>query len=116
LRAQIQLATTNDPDTELMKLCCVQLFGLACEEDILLIWEAKESCFDAACSLDIEFLCGCGLENTIAFLEKQHSLIAKKALERLLIVMQDGCFDDFLPEEWIGFYEQYYANYEDEDN
>ncbi|MEV4333342.1 hypothetical protein AB0K02_22820 [Streptomyces sp. NPDC049597] len=44
----------GDGDTELMRLCCVQLFNSGDIDDVLLIWGAKKASFDAACSIDIE--------------------------------------------------------------
>jgi hypothetical protein len=42
----------GDGDTELMKLCCVQLFNAGFLTDALLIWHAKESSWDA-CRLNL---------------------------------------------------------------
>jgi hypothetical protein len=58
----------GDGDTELMKLCCVQLFNAGFLTDALLIWHAKESSWDAHCSIDVQLLCGAGLEETAAYL------------------------------------------------
>jgi hypothetical protein len=58
----------GDGDTELMKLCCVQLFNAGEVGDALAIWRAKSASFDAACSIDVQLLCGAGLAETKAFL------------------------------------------------
>ena len=58
----------GDGDTELMKLCCVQLFNAGFLTDALLIWHAKESSWDAHCSIDVQLLRGAGLEETAAYL------------------------------------------------
>jgi len=47
----------DDIDIEDLKLFCYHLFKSGNIDDVLLIWEAKESCFDAHCSIDIQFLC-----------------------------------------------------------
>ena len=38
-------------DTELMKLCCVQLFNCGGLADTLLIWRAKEHCLWLRCTM-----------------------------------------------------------------
>ena len=52
----------DEQDTELMRQCAAQLFVLGRPEDVELIWRAKQSSFDAACSIDLELLCGAGVE------------------------------------------------------
>jgi hypothetical protein len=44
-----------------MKLCCVQLFNAGFLTDVLLVWQPKESSWDAHCSIDVHLLCGAGL-------------------------------------------------------
>src|SRR5258708_7595175 len=51
----------NEP---LLRLFCIQLFAHGDIEDTLLIWRAKQSNFDAACGIDVQLLCGAGLEAT----------------------------------------------------
>ena len=53
---------------EMLRTLCIQLFSLGVAEDSLLIWDAKQSSFDAGCGLDVQFLCGAGLEATKEFL------------------------------------------------
>jgi hypothetical protein len=43
----------SDGDTALMKLCRVQLFNADLPADVLLIWQVKESSWDAHCSIDV---------------------------------------------------------------
>jgi hypothetical protein len=50
-----------------MKLCCVQLFNAGFLADVILICQAKESSWDAHCSIEIQLLCGAGLQETIAY-------------------------------------------------
>jgi len=50
----------GDGDTELMKLCCVQLFNAGAVGDALAIWRAKTASWDAHCSIDVQLLCGAG--------------------------------------------------------
>jgi hypothetical protein len=86
LRAQtlLERAQQGDGDTELMKLCCVQLFNAGILDDVLTIWEAKESSWDAHGSIDIQLACGAGLEQTKAYLASQGSASAAAALAYLL--------------------------------
>jgi hypothetical protein len=56
----------GEGDTELMKLCCVQLLNAAEVGDALAIWRAKTASFDAHCSIDVQLLCGAGLAETKA--------------------------------------------------
>jgi len=76
-------AAQGDGDTLLMKLCCFQLFNSGELADVLLIWRAKSASFDAACSIDIQLLCGSGLDPTKAYLSEQGSPEAQPAVLRL---------------------------------
>jgi len=53
---------------EILRTLCGQLFSIGNVEDSLLIWQAKTSSFDSMCGLDVQFLCGAGLDATKAFL------------------------------------------------
>lgn len=82
-------------DTELMRLCAVQLFHAGLTEDILRIWRAKTSSMDADASLDIQLLAGAGLERVKDFLSSQTSEDARAALARLLACESAGDFEGF---------------------
>lgn len=84
-----------EQDTALMRLCSVQLFHAGQPDDILRIWQAKESGFDAHCSIDVQLLCGTGLEATKAHLTADGSDDATKALTYLLECEAEGDFDEF---------------------
>ncbi len=94
LRAQTALQQ-DDQDTELMKLCCVQLFNAGQLSDVLTIWRAKESSWDAHCSIDIQLLCGAGLDATKAYLAADTTAAASDALRYLLDCEATGDFTDF---------------------
>jgi hypothetical protein len=96
-------------DTELMKLCCVQLFNAGSLDDVLLIWEAKSASMDAACSIDIQLMCGGGLARTKAHLLSQPLPEAEAALQRLLDCEKAGDFEDFSVEGQSAQYAAYYA-------
>lgn len=93
-----EIADENREDNEILKLSCAQLFAIGQVEDSLLIWRAKQSDFDAACYLDIQLLCGAGLEQTKAFLSNQDTPEAKEALKYLLECEEAGDFDEFTVE------------------
>jgi hypothetical protein len=98
----------GDGDTELMKLCCVQLFNAGAVGDALAIWRAKTSSWDAHCSIDVQLLCGAGLAETKAFLSAQHSEEARAALQWLLDCEAAGDFQDFSVVERSAWYATYY--------
>ena len=78
-----EIANENREDNEILKLSCIQLFSIGQVEDSLLIWRAKQSNFDAACYLDIQFLCGAGLDETKNFLSEQNTSEANEALKQV---------------------------------
>ncbi|MER6559592.1 hypothetical protein ABT300_18030 [Streptomyces sp. NPDC001027] len=96
-------------DTELMKLCCVQLFNAGGLEDVLLIWQAKSASMDADCSIDVQSLCGSGLARTKAHLLSQGLPEAEAALQRLLDCEEAGDFEDFSVEAHSAQYAVYYT-------
>lgn len=98
----------GEGDTELMKLCCVQLFNSGGIDDALLVWSAKEASFDAACSIGIELVLGHGLEATKAHLSAHSSPSAAAALDRLRQLEVEGAFEGFSVEEHSAFYDTYY--------
>ncbi|MFJ8232829.1 hypothetical protein ACIQ9E_23250 [Streptomyces sp. NPDC094448] len=95
-------------DTELMRLCCVQLFNSGDLDDVLLVWSAKEAGFDAACSIDAELLLGRGMEATKAHLAAHPSPSARAALDRLRELEAEGAFEGFSVEEQSAAYDRYY--------
>lgn len=103
------LQTGFDADTELMKLCCVQLFHEGSLDDVLLIWQAKESGWDAHCSIDVHLLCGAGLETTKAFLRTHPAASATDALGYLTKCEEARDFDQFSVERQSTGYHQYYG-------
>ncbi|TYB95007.1 hypothetical protein FXF53_26015 [Micromonospora sp. WP24] len=100
----------DDQDTELMKLCCVQLFNVGQLEDVLSIWRAKESSWDAHCSIDVQLLCGAGLDPTREHLMSEGSEDAAAALRYLLDCRAAGDFDAFSVTEQSRIYAEYYVS------
>ncbi|HZN70292.1 MAG TPA: hypothetical protein VFC00_01200 [Micromonosporaceae bacterium] len=114
LRAQARLEQ-DDQDTELMKLCCVQLFNAGQLDDVLTIWQAKESSWDAHCSIDVQLLCGAGLDAAKAHLAAESTQTASEALRYLSDCEAAGDFDDFsVDQQARGWAEYYLDNEEDE--
>ncbi|MDT3444870.1 MULTISPECIES: hypothetical protein [unclassified Pseudofrankia] len=60
-----------DADVELMRVGCVQLFNAGALADVLTVWRAKEANFDAHCSIEIQLLCGAGLDEAKTHLAGQ---------------------------------------------
>jgi hypothetical protein len=110
LRAQAQLIQ-DEQDTELMKLCCVQLFNAGHLDDVVTIWQAKESSWDAHCALDVQLLCGAGLDGTKAHLAGG-SEAAAEALRYLTDCEAAGDFDDFSVDQQARWWAEYYLDEE----
>ncbi|MFM9596387.1 hypothetical protein ACKI1J_16905 [Streptomyces scabiei] len=109
VQTRLEKRAQGDGDTELMKLCCVQLYNAGLLEDVLLIWKAKSASMDAACSIDIQLLCGSGLATTKTYLSSVRLPEAEAALRRLLLCESAGDFEDFSVEGHSDFYATYYA-------
>ncbi|MFE4631546.1 hypothetical protein [Streptomyces mirabilis] len=109
VQIRLEQQAQGDGDTELMKLCSVQLFNAGSLDDVLLIWKAKTASMDADCSIDIQLLCGSGLARTKAHLLHQRLPEAEAALQRLLDCDQAGDFEDFSVEGHSAQYAAYYA-------
>src|SRR4051794_3099267 len=83
LEEQICLEADEAGDQFLMRLLCAQLFSLGVAEDSLLVWRAKSCNFDTHCGIDVQFLCGAGLEKTKEYLRLVGSDDALDALDYL---------------------------------
>jgi hypothetical protein len=99
----------NDDDPELVRLLCAQLFALGHVEDSLLIWRAKTRDFDAMCGLDVQLLCGAGVDATRAFLAASEAMEARRALEYLDECVRTGDFDGFSPGSQLSAYRAYFG-------
>lgn len=110
LRKNIRQETNNEAreDNELLKLYCIQLFSMRNIEDSLLIWRAKESSFDAHCYIDIQLVCGAGLDETKDFAANRNTPEANELLEYLLQCENSGDFEDFSVESKIKEYQYYF--------
>ena len=98
LDEQITLEADEDGDPFLMRLLCAQLFSLGWAEDTLRVWRAKSCNFDTHCGIDVQFLCGAGLEPTKAHLSEIRGDDALEALNYLIKCEAAGDFEEFSPE------------------
>jgi hypothetical protein len=96
-------------DTELIRLCCVQLFSAGQLEDALLIWSAKRASFDLGFGIDVQLLCGAGIDSTKEFLSSCSTVEAQEALAYIDKCLQAGDFEEFTPTSWLQFYRNYYG-------
>ncbi|MDD1519058.1 MULTISPECIES: hypothetical protein [Bradyrhizobium] len=106
---QSSIADTNRDSNETLKLLCTQLFSAGIPNDALLIYKAKMSSFDAACYIDIQLVCGAGLEATEAFLRASSDPEAKALLAMLQDCKRAGDFAGFTPQQQLGHYRSYYG-------
>jgi hypothetical protein len=88
LRAQLEECTLREQRgdqsaTDLLKVLAVTLFAARHVEDSLRIWRAKRSSFDAGCAIDVQLLCGAGLEQTKQYLLATNSQEAADAFAYL---------------------------------
>ncbi|HVG92293.1 MAG TPA: hypothetical protein VNB54_12450 [Alphaproteobacteria bacterium] len=92
----------------LMRLLCIQLFAHGDVEDSLLVWRAKRSSFDAGSGIDVQLMCGAGLQATKKYLGSIQSAESAAALEYLHKCEQAGDFKDWSPAKHLEFWLNYY--------
>ena len=95
-------------EEDLALLCCVQLFARAQPEDILLIWSAKRSGMDLGGAIDVQLLCGMGLEETKRFLVSSEAPRSDEAYRYILECEESGDFKDFSRDEHLDHYRAYF--------
>ncbi|WP_007512601.1 MULTISPECIES: hypothetical protein [Pseudofrankia] len=88
----------------------MQLFNAGALADVLTVWGAKETNFDAHCSIDVQLLCGAGLDEAKAHPSAAwaDSEDAARALEYLLECEAAGDFENFNVERWSRAVADYY--------
>jgi len=109
LTEEIEREKRGESGEEMLRSLCLQLFSLGIAEDALLIWDAKQSSFDAGCGLDVQFLCGAGLVTTKEYLARSGAPSASAVLEYLTECEQSGDFADWTPQATIDQYRSYYG-------
>jgi len=92
-RARLEHDQQGEGDTLIMKALAVLLFAASHVEDSLHIWRAKRSSFDAACSLDVQLLCGAGYDATLRFLRETDGDDARNALTYIVKCEAAGDFE-----------------------
>lgn len=95
LDEQVALEADENGDHFLMRLLCVQLFSLGRVEDSLRVWRAKSCNFDTHGAIDVQLVCGAGLETTRAYLRQAGEDDAAEALQFLARCEAAGDFKDF---------------------
>jgi hypothetical protein len=98
-----------DADALAIKLLCVQLFNNGSVDDVLRIWRAKESGWDAHALIDVQLLCGAGLQATKQYLAAVADDEGPAALEYISRCEAAGDFDGFSPAEHSAWYGNYYG-------
>jgi hypothetical protein len=109
LSEEIERERRGESGEEMLRTLCLQLFSLGVADDAVLIWETKQSSFDAGCSLDVQFLCGAGLAATKEFLARSSAPSASAALEYLTECEQTGDFAAWTPQASVEQYRGYYG-------
>ncbi|MCK6074597.1 hypothetical protein [Paenibacillus silvae] len=94
-------------DNEVLKLLCIMLFAVGNVEDTELIWRAKRKNQDTGSYIDVQLLCGAGLEETLVYLEHKQG---DHAHEEWLYLKQCEPYDfvDFSKDQWLAGYKAYY--------
>ncbi|HAL70364.1 MAG TPA: hypothetical protein DCP71_01135 [Verrucomicrobiales bacterium] len=109
LALEIERERQGESGEEMLRTLCLQLFSLGYPEDALLIWESKQSSFDAGCGLDIQLVCGAGLAVTQNYLSRASILEASAILQCLAACEQAGDFAEWTPQVTIEHYRGYYS-------
>lgn len=95
-------------DFEVLKLLCIMLFAIGNVEDTELIWQAKRKNQDTGSYIDVQLLCGAGVEETIVYLEKKGG---EQAHDQVLYLKKCELYDfvDFSKDKWLSGYKAYYG-------
>lgn len=100
-------AADDDDSFENLYRCALLLFQLGRVEDVLPLWRAKHIDMDTGCGLDIQFLVGAGVDETLAFLAASSDPAAREAGAYIADCRLGGDFDD-LP-GWLAWRRAYFA-------
>ena len=108
LEEELRKEGSWEGDHEPILCLVVQLFSIGHVEDCLLIWRIKSENFDLGCSVDVQLLCGAGIEQTKSYLAANGSQEALAALACLQRCIDAGDFKEWSVPDGIAFYRQYY--------
>ncbi|WP_145328765.1 hypothetical protein [Paenibacillus xylanexedens] len=105
---QQEMENREADDHEILKLLCIMLFAIGNVEDTELIWLAKRKNQNAGSYIDVQLLCGAGIEETIVYLEKKGG---EQAHKQLLYLRKCEPYDfvDFSKDQWLSEYKAYYG-------
>jgi hypothetical protein len=107
--ARLEHARQGAGDTDVMKLCCVQLFCAGQISDALEIWRASTVSMDAHAAIDIQTMCGAGLLPTKRYLADLKTEEAAAALSELSENEEFGLFEEFSVDDYLEAWREYYA-------
>lgn len=86
--------------------CAFLLWRVGEVVDVIPLWRAKNIDFDTGCGLDVQFLVGAGLDETIRYLRSTPGSEAHAALDYILECKKIGDFDAM--QEWAKWREEYF--------
>lgn len=104
-----ECANTERENHEYMRLLCTQLFSIGQIEDTRLIWQAKRLSMDSFFMMDVQLLCGAGLEATQLYLLEMDEEEAVAELAYLEKCEAAGDFEEFSKEVWMKQAKLYYV-------
>ena len=115
IREELQLEIDRGADNNNVKcgILSVLLFKLGDVRDSLLIWKAKTSSYDSSCTVDVQLLCGAGLEETKKFLSDCDEPEADSALEYIVGCEKAGDFNEFSVDAYASYYISVYDGLDD---
>lgn len=92
--------------SEYLRVLCGMLFCIGNVEDNVLIWQAKMINFDVGCMIDIEFLFGAGIKETLDY------IAGKEELAKMRSFLQTYNLEEPInKEEIVERYQKYYESY-----
>lgn len=105
----VERVSRGETDPDLLRCLSMQLFSIGKVEDSLRIWRMKTMDFDLMCGMDVQFLCGAGINATRDFLNACTDDISNDALRYLDECIAGGDFEDWTPDGWIEYYRGYFG-------
>lgn len=90
-------------NTQLMRICAVQLWHAGAVEDVLLVHRARRSSMDATGAVDAELMLGAGVARTKAYLATLATDEARQILEEIAWVE-----DSYAADRYAAFLDTYY--------
>jgi hypothetical protein len=109
LKEAVTNVALGKEDAELIRCLSVQLMSIGDVRDSMSLWKAKSGSFDLMCGMDVHFLCGAGVDETMEYLRSLGTGEAKEALDYLNDTVLAGDFEDWSPAIWTGKYRSYYG-------